>query len=98
MPRSDGSCGLIVSLAGRSLASVTAIGSVSSVTAPLATTVRFCVPIGAFSGTSSRSCSVVLSLVATIAAAAGWPPPSSVTVQPCGAPSTESAKRSGGSA
>ena len=47
-------------------------------TAPLAVTVRFCVPIAAFAGTSRRSCSEVLSLVATIAAATGWPPPSSV--------------------
>ena len=89
----------MVSLAGRSLASVTATGRVTSVLWPLAVTVKFCVvPIAAFSGTSRRSCSAVLSLVATIAAATGWPPPSSVTVQPCGTPSTESAKRSGGSA
>jgi len=64
----------------------------------LAETVRFCVPIAAFAGTSSRNCSVVESLVATIAAPAGWPPPSSVTVQPEGTLFTASVKRSGGSA
>jgi hypothetical protein len=80
------------------LASVTATGRVNSVDVPLAVTVRFCVPIAALAGTSRRSCRVVESFVATIAAPAGCPPPSSVTVQPCGAPLTASVNRSGGSA
>ena len=72
LPRIEGSCALMVSLAGRSLASDTAIGSVFSIDEPLAVTVRFAVvPIAAFSGTSRRSCSEVLSLVATMAAATG---------------------------
>ena len=74
------------------------IGPAPALALLLPITFNFSPPIGAFSGTSRRSCSVVLSLVETIAAAAGWPPPSSVTVQPCGAPLTEKAKRSGGSA
>ena len=69
-----------------------------SVDGPFAVTVMSWVPILALSGTSRRSCIVVLSLVATIAALAGWPPPSKVTVQPCGAPFTAKLKRSGGSA
>ena len=99
VPRSDGSCALMVSLAGRSLASATASGSVVWFLSPFAVIVRlWLVPVAALSGTSSRNCSDVESLVATMAAATGWPPPSSVAVQPCGTPLTESANRSGSTA
>ena len=54
-----------------------------------------CVPVGAFFGTSSRSSSETLALVAGIAAATGWPPPIKVAVQPVGTPDTDSARRSG---
>ena len=97
MPRNSGSCGLRVSLAGRSVASVTAIGRVTLVVEPLALTVRLVVPTGASFGTSRRSSSDTLVLVAGSAAATGWPPPIRVAVQPEGTPSTESASRSGGS-
>ena len=98
LPRSSGSCGVSVSLAGRSVASVTATGSDAVVVAPLAVTVRLVVPIGASFGTSRRSSSETLALVAGSAAATGWPPPIRVAVQPDGAPATDSASRSGGSA
>ena len=97
MPRSSGSCGVSVSLAGRSVASVTAIGSDALAVPPLALTVRLVVPTGASFGTSRRSSSDTLALVAGSAAATGWPPPISVAVQPVGTPPTESASRSGGS-
>ncbi len=83
------------SFAGRSLASVTAIGSCKFVEFPVAATVSVCVPMGAFFGTSSRNESETLESVAGIAAATGWPPPSSVAVQPVGTPETDSARRSG---
>jgi hypothetical protein len=38
---------------------------------------------------------LTLSLVAGIAAAIGWPPPSSVAVQPLGTPLTDNVSRSG---
>ena len=83
-PRSSGNCGDSVSLAGNSLASVTATGSVTCDVPPSALTVSVCVPILASFGTSSRRSSDTLSSVAGMAAAIGWPPPSSVAVQPCG--------------
>ena len=95
LPRSDGSFGSSESFAGRSLASVTATGRLIFVPCPSALTVSVWVPIGALAGTSSRSCSDTLPLVAGIAAATGWPPPSSVAVHPDGTPSTLSASRSG---
>ena len=84
-----------MSLAGKSLASVTAIGNCNVVALPAAATVRVCVPMAASFGTSSRSDSATLELVAGIAAATGCPPPSNVAVQPVGTPDTDSAKRSG---
>ena len=86
------------SLAGRSVAMVTATGSVTVVAGPLAVTVRLVVPVGASFGTSRRSSSETLALVAGMAAAIGWPLPISVAVQPDGAPATDSSSRSGGSA
>ena len=97
-PRSSGNCGESVSLAGNSLASVTATGSVTCDAPPSALTVSVWVPILASFGTSSRRSSDTLSSVAGMAAAIGWPPPSSVAVQPCGTPETDSASRSGTSA
>ena len=89
MPRNSGSCGVSVSLAGKSLASVTAIGSSALVEPPVAATVSVWVPFGAFFGTSSRNSSETLELVAGIAAATGWPPPINVAVQPAGTPDTD---------
>jgi hypothetical protein len=80
------------------LASATAIGRLTFEPEPCALTVRVCVPISAFCGTSTRSCNATLALVPGIAAAIGWPPPSSVAFQPLGTPSTFSVSRSGGSA
>ena len=97
VPRSSGSCGVSVSLAGRSVASVTATGSETLVPAPCALTVKLVVPTGASLGTSRRSSSATLALVAGSAAATGWPPPISVAVQPVGTPVTDSVSRSGGS-
>ncbi len=71
MPRNSGSCGVSVSLAGRSLANVTAIGSCKFDDVPVAATVSVCVPIAASFGTSSRSDSATLELLAGIAAATG---------------------------
>ena len=88
VPRSSGSCGLSVILAGRSFTSDTATGRVTVLVAPLAVTVRLVVPMGASLGTSRRSSSATLALVAGNAAAIGCPPPTSVAVQPCGAPET----------
>ena len=95
MPRNSGSCGVSDSLAGRSLASVTAIGSCKFDVVPVAATVSVCVPIVAFFGTSSRNDRVTLELLAGIAAATGWPPPNSVAVQPVGTAETDNARRSG---
>ena len=95
-PRSCGNCGWIESLAGNSLARLTAIGSVTCVPlGPSAFTVSVLVPILASLGTSSRRSSATLSSVAGMAAATGWPPPKSVAFQPCGTPETVSASRSG---
>src|SRR5262245_2115443 len=96
VPRSSGSCGVTDSLAGRSVASLTSTGSVTSVVGPLAVTVRLVEPTGASLGTSTRSSNETLELVAGSAAAIGCPPPISVAVHPEGAPDTDSANRSGG--
>ena len=96
MPRSSGSCGVSVSLAGRSVASVTATGSEASVEAPRAFTVKAVVPTGASLGTSRRSSSDTLPLVAGSAAATGWPLPISEAVQPAGTRLTDNVSRSGG--
>ena len=95
VPRSSGSCGLRVSFAGRSVASFTSMGKLALFVAPRALTVRLVVPTGASLGTSRRSSSGTLELVAASAAATGWPPPISVAVHPDGTPATESASRSG---
>ena len=96
LPRRSGSFDVTVSLAGNSLASVTATGSVAWLSCPSALTVRVCAAqIAALAGTSRRSCSATLASGAGIAAATGWPPPSSVAVQPLGTPATESWYRSG---
>ena len=89
VPRSSGSCGLSVSLAGKSVASFTSMGSVALLVAPRAATVRLVVPTGASLGTSRRSSSGTLALVAASAAATGWPPPIRVAVQPDGTPATD---------
>src|SRR4029079_7611330 len=47
VPRSSGNCGVSVTFAGRSVASVTATGSEASTAPPFAFTVRLVVPIGA---------------------------------------------------
>ncbi len=60
-----------VSLAGKSLARVIAIGSCAVVVPPVALTVSVSVPTAAFFGTSSRSSSETLELVVGIAAAIG---------------------------
>ncbi len=96
VPRNSGSCGVSVSLAGKSLASVTAIGNVTVLDPPAAETVSVSVPTLAFFGTSSRNSSGTLALVAGIAAATGCPPPISVAVHPDGTPDTDKASRSGG--
>src|SRR5262245_37390697 len=96
VPRSSGSCGVTDSLAGRSVASRTSTGNVTSLVGPLALTVKLVVPTGASFGTSTRSSNETLELVAGSAAAIGCPPPISVAVQPEGAPETDSASRSGG--
>src|SRR5262249_35664761 len=97
VPRSSGNCGVSVSLAGRSVASVTAIGNEAFAVAPCALTVRLVVPTGASLGTSRRSSSGTLALVAGSAADTGWPPPTKVAVQPLGTPPTDSVRRSGAS-
>src|SRR5215470_8676069 len=96
VPRSSGSCGVTDNLAGRSVASRTSTGSVTSLVGPLAVTIRSVVPTGASFGTSTRSSNDTLELVAGSAAAIGCPPPISVADQPAGAPDTDSASRSGG--
>src|SRR5262249_23575554 len=73
VPRSSGSCGLSVSLAGRSVASFTSMGSVALLVAPRAVTVKFVVPMGASLGTSRRSSSGTLALAARRAPLSGWP-------------------------
>ena len=85
-----------VSLAGKSLASVTAIGSVTVLDPPAAVTVSVSVPTVAFFGTSSRNSSGTLAFVAGMAAPTGCPPPIKVAVQPAGTPETDKANRSGG--
>ncbi|MEY9264610.1 hypothetical protein ABIF23_004005 [Bradyrhizobium elkanii] len=71
------------------MASATTIGNVASLPCPSAFTVKVCSASEALAGTSSRSCSGTLESGAGIAAATGWPPPSSVAVQPLGTPSTD---------
>ena len=85
-------------MAGRSVAIVTATGSDTVTVVPFALTVKLVVPVGASFGTSRRSSSVTLALVAGMAAAIGWPLPIRVAVQPDGTPATDSSSRSGGSA
>ncbi len=93
-PRNSGSCACTESLAGNCLASVTATGRETLEVASSAVTVSVCVPILASFGTSRRRSKDTLSSVAAMIAATGWPPPSSVAVQPCGTPETESLRRS----
>jgi hypothetical protein len=47
---------------------------------------------------SRRSSNETLALVAGSTASIGWPPPTTVEVHPCGTPSTEICRRSGGKA
>jgi len=82
VPRSSGSCGVKVSLAGKSFASVTAIGNCKVEELPAAEDRQRLRAHAASFGTSSRNDSATLELVAGIAAATGCPPPSSVAVQP----------------
>jgi hypothetical protein len=83
-------------LAGKSLASVTAIGNVAVVEPPAAVTVSVSVPAAAFFGTSSRNSSGTLAFVAGMAAPTGCPPTIRVAVQPAGTPETDRVRRSGG--
>ena len=62
-PRSSGSCGRSVSLAGSSLANVTVTGRLVGAPVPTALTVSTCVAIAASRGTSTRSSSDTVELV-----------------------------------
>ncbi len=95
VPRNSGSCAVTLSFAGKSLASVTSIGSCSAVAPPFTSTIRCWVPVGAPLGTSSRNSSETLELAAGMTAPIGWPPPMNVAVHPSGTPVTSSVKRCG---
>ena len=84
-----------LSLAGSSLASVTATGSVTWLPCPSAFTVSVCVSHRGIGRHVEAKLQATLASVAGIAAATGWPPPSSVAVQPLGTPVTDSWYRSG---
>ncbi len=90
LPRSDGSFDVTVSLAGNSLASATTDRQGRLGALPFCFHRQGLLVHRGLAGTSRRSCSETLASGAGIAAATGWPPPSSVAVQPLGTPATES--------
>src|SRR5471030_1495808 len=85
----------MASLAGATSPMVSVTGRSIDWLAPLACTTTVLEPGLASFGTSTRSDRLTLSFMAAIAAATGWPLPSTSIFQPCGTSPTVSANDSG---